>query len=330
MKKTGVLAHIIVFTNTRDVHADIIIPRLQNLGASVFRFNNDQLQSVLCVSLAIDNNNINVAFNNDGGTISTLTYSHIDTAWIRRPFEFTDSPKEIQAKLKRQEIISSISQLIHLLPEKTRVIDKPSHVDVAREKIYQLQVATTIGLPIPNTLITNSPEKAVTFFKTMKGHVVTKAIREGFARIGEDAIGIFTTKVRKDMDFSLVRNCPTLFQEEIEKKSDIRITVIGRKVFAVEIESQQIPEVSLDWRKGSFIMEKIPHHVIELPNPLKNKLFSLLDYFGLHFGAIDMAKTPDGDYVFFELNPSGQFLWLEDITGLPLAEEMTKFLLGIH
>jgi glutathione synthase/RimK-type ligase-like ATP-grasp enzyme len=40
---------------------------------------------------------------------------------------------------------------------------------------------------------------------------------------------------------------------------------------------------------------------------------------GLEYGAIDLRLTPDGEYVFFEVNPAGQFLFVEHACGLPIS-----------
>ncbi len=194
--------------------------------------------------------------------------------------------------------------------------------------MHQLKLARKIGFKIPKTIITNIPQEALNFYRLMKGKIITKSIGDGFVRTEDKMLHTYTTRVKEHMDFGLIRNCPTLFQEEVLKMNELRITIVGRKIFAVEIDSQKYKASSLDWRKAVYKFDKIPHRVVELPVRLKQKLLLLLDHYGLNFGAIDMAKTPEGEYVFFELNPAGQFLWLEDLTGLPLASEMAKFLMG--
>ena len=47
---------------------------------------------------------------------------------------------------------------------------------------------------------------------------------------------------------------------------------------------------------------------------------------GLHYGTIDMVLTPDGRYVFLEINPNGQYLWIEKQSGLPITEAVCDLL----
>jgi len=176
--------------------------------------------------------------------------------------------------------------------------------------------------------VTTSPDRAREFFQLVNKRAIVKSIDVGHAMAWGEVLGIFTTKIPESQNFSLVRNCPTYIQEEIIKKNELRITIIGKKIFAVAMDTQKYRGTKIDWRKAQEYIASVPHHVVTIPLSLEKRLRKLIDHYSLQFGAIDMAITPEGEYVFFELNPAGQFLWLEDVTGLPLAQEMAKFLLG--
>lgn len=49
---------------------------------------------------------------------------------------------------------------------------------------------------------------------------------------------------------------------------------------------------------------------------------------GLCYGAIDMVVTPDERYVFIEINPNGQYLWVEQATGLPISDAICDLLIN--
>jgi glutathione synthase/RimK-type ligase-like ATP-grasp enzyme len=121
-----------------------------------------------------------------------------------------------------------------------------------------------------------------------------------------------------------VRAVPCLFQEHVPKKMDLRITVIGEKIFAAEIHSQQDEQTALDWR--SFSVD-IPYRAAELPGPVAEKCLALVRSYGLNFSAIDMIVTPDDRYVFVENNPNGQFIFVENkVPELAMTDELAACL----
>ena len=117
---------------------------------------------------------------------------------------------------------------------------------------------------------------------------------------------------------------PVTFQEKVEKVSDIRVTVVGDDVFAAEILSQGRESSKVDWRATDD--PNLEHRVHELPSALVSRCRRLVSHLGLNFGALDLALKPDGTYVFFEINPNGEWLWLEDQLGFPLSERIATWL----
>ena len=68
--------------------------------------------------------------------------------------------------------------------------------------------------------------------------------------------------------------------------------------------------------------------MVSLPPEIETALKTMLTQYGLRFGAFDMIVTPDGEYVFLELNPNGQWLWIETITGAPMSRAIADLLAG--
>ncbi|MGP3955598.1 hypothetical protein ACTWPT_06335 [Nonomuraea sp. 3N208] len=106
-----------------------------------------------------------------------------------------------------------------------------------------------------------------------------------------------------------------MFQEEISKTADARVTVVGRKVFASRITT---PDSSLDWRRGDW--NALVHESIDVPEAITKALYAYLDFFGLVFGCFDFALEEGGAdrhqssemWTFIECNPNGQWGWLPD------------------
>jgi glutathione synthase/RimK-type ligase-like ATP-grasp enzyme len=197
-----------------------------------------------------------------------------------------------------------------------RWVNLPSAEHRARRKAYQLSVARQVGLRTPATLLTNDPAAVHAFLENNEA-VIYKHIGEGRHRAA-----IARRLTTSDLDrLAVLPSCPAIFQEHIPARLDLRITVLGTEMHAVEIDSQA-GDGALDWRLDHSVEFK--SHVLE--SKTAQQLHSLMTTLGLLYGAIDMRLTPAGEYVFLEINPGGQFLFLDLLAGTSLAERMAAFL----
>lgn len=314
----------VILTNSIDTHAHILVPEIERLKGKVYRFDTDRLHTHFQLNLHPEKASFSLET-----PVGTIESENIFSLWIRRPYDFAFDVTDPKSKFIKREIVNVIRSISQYVPKNTLIVDHPEAVNRASNKIPQLKDACKFNLKIPDSIITNSPTIAKQFMKKHRRNVIVKPISIGTTEYGNQAFTIFTKKVDNSLDLSLVRNCPTLFQENIRKKSELRITIIGNKVFAVELDSQKIPEAQTDWRQAADKIGKIPHKVVKLPHKIEKSLIDLKNYYGLNFGAIDMAKNEKGEYIFFELNPAGQFLWLDQVTDLNMAKEMAMYLLGL-
>jgi glutathione synthase/RimK-type ligase-like ATP-grasp enzyme len=120
--------------------------------------------------------------------------------------------------------------------------------------------------------------------------------------------------------------CPHLLQSEIDKRFDVRVTVVGSKHFACRIYSQDYSETEVDFRRSSATGRRLRHEIISLPDAVAKACTTLVEMLGLRFGAIDLVEDDDG-FVFLEINPNGQWAWIEQVTGAPIAHEIAELLL---
>ena len=102
---------------------------------------------------------------------------------------------------------------------------------------------------------------------------------------------------------------------------DVRVNIFGEAIFAADVNTH-VPAAELDWRID--LTAKWKEH--KLPDAIGRQLILLLNNLGLHYGCIDLRQQPDGNYKFFEVNPSGQFLFVEIDTGQPLLRSLAKLL----
>jgi glutathione synthase/RimK-type ligase-like ATP-grasp enzyme len=178
-------------------------------------------------------------------------------------------------------------------------MNPPAKDEVAGRKALQLKIAAGLGLRIPRTLITSNPDEARAFV-TAQG--LGRTIFKTFSCT--HAIWRETRLVRQDELDKLdqVRLAPVIFQEYIEAAADLRVTVVGRKIFAASICARET-DYPVDFRMALGQARTEP---AELPPPVAAKLLALMDRLGLVYGAIDLRKT-EGDYVFLEINTAGEF-----------------------
>lgn len=189
-------------------------------------------------------------------------------------------------------------------------VNHPGAVTAADFKPAQLQLAAQFGLAIPPTLVTNDVE-AARKFAADHGPVIYKTFR-GLPRDEDGHTGaIWAQRVDPDTFDDSLNVTAHLFQAEIPKTGDVRVTVVGQKVFAQQIAA---PDGALDWRRGDW--DQLLHAPITVPAAVEVALHSYLAAFGLVFGCFDFALTGDGrelgDWVFIECNPNGQWGWLPD------------------
>jgi glutathione synthase/RimK-type ligase-like ATP-grasp enzyme len=208
-------------------------------------------------------------------------------------------------------------------------IDHVHHIRHAENKQLQIQVARELGLDTPRTLTTNDPSAVRAFAKGCEGGMVTKML-SSFAVYDEGReLVVFTNRVKpQDLaDLSGLSLCPATFQELLPKSLELRVTVVGQRVMSASLDSQTSERAAHDWRRDGLQMVQ-DWRLYQLPREVEEKILRLMDYFSLNYGAIDIILTPDGRHVFLELNPSGEFFWLERNPGLPISEAIADLLMG--
>jgi glutathione synthase/RimK-type ligase-like ATP-grasp enzyme len=197
----------------------------------------------------------------------------------------------------------------------------------ASHKIEQLSRAQTLGFIVPRTLVTQNADAMRDFWRMNHGKVIAKPLSTGHVRRSaneQDSI-IFTNTVLATQldDLEDLANCPTLFQEQIEKEADIRITVVDDDVHAVElIAHEQNGSQRCDIRRND--MKEVQYRPLSLPLDLVYKIRALVGHYCLRFAAIDMARTVAGEHVFFEINPNGQWAWLDLEAGTSIADSFVR------
>src|SRR4051812_35961653 len=203
----------------------------------------------------------------------------------------------------------------------------PQALERTELKMTQLAVAATLGLAIPRTVIANSPDEALEMYERTGGRMIAKPLTRGAVpgRNGEDRLAYRRVVRRRDLKALHTRRwSPVILQEYVPKQVELRVTVVGDEVFPTEIESQASARSRDDWRR--YDLARTPYRRHALPADVAERLHAVVRTFGLCYGAIDLVLTPDGRYVFLEINGNGQWLWIEELTQMPIADAIASLL----
>lgn len=309
---------IIIISSAEDVHAQAVMRELARQGVHDVR--------VLDLSDFPLHMDLIIRMTGNGQHIFGLTFpdgrhvpmDEVTAVWWRRPQPFR-LPPTVTNPIDEQFALSESATAFQGMWQASSAlwVNNATRDAAAVHKPWQLMLAAQVGLSIPETLMTNSPDEARAFWARYPGEVVFKtfiATRYAWRE----------TRMVRPEEVSLahtIRLAPVIFQRYVPAIVDLRITVIGTQILAAEAHSQQ-GEYPVDVRVNRNTVYK-PH---VLPPDIERKLLALMRKLGLEYGAIDMRLTPGGEYVFLEVNPAGQFLYIELAAGIPIAATLAQHL----
>ncbi|HBB65351.1 MAG TPA: hypothetical protein DCZ84_01770 [Candidatus Vogelbacteria bacterium] len=322
---------LLIITSQADSHADYLMHKLIDKGITVVRLNTDDFSNHLSVTYSIGNGHHITITLPDSRSIS-FTPHDITAVWYRKPFlsRFDCTGQSTVTAFAGREIESYLADLISCLGH-VKWINHPYANKTAENKIGQLRLAEQIGLRIPKTLITNDPTRAGDFLRCFPQQgIVYKTLSNPFISETTSAFrSVFTSKVKMSPEIEQsIKVAPCLFQEYIEKAYELRVTVVGQQVFAARILSQEHTQTSTDWRHRQDEVT-LKHEVEILKSDVEQACVQIVKQLGLVFGAIDLIVTLDGKYVFLEINPNGQWLWVEHLLGLHISEALIEELITV-
>ncbi len=319
---------VLVVTDFDDVHADAVIEALNARDWPVFRLNTSSMATEIVLTFRLTGDRFTGVLENFH---HRLILEDCGSVWFRRPAAPQANPAVApQARLYAQEQFDLALRYLNGVVE-SKWINHPLRNCWADNKLVQLRAARDHGLQVPATLITNSPDELQAFRHALSPRTAAVKCIE-MSLEANKALGRQHTTQQlppsEAVDEGEVRLAPVMVQPFIPKAYELRCTVIGRCVYAAKIDSQANSKGSVDWRAAVDFNEKgIPmdlnrYEPATLPAEAERSLISVVDHFGLRFAAIDMIVTPAGEHVFLELNPNGQWLWIETQTGMPLVDAM--------
>ena len=317
------MSNVLILSNKdEDTHVKGLVTELDKLGHSWVLFDPGDFPARVQFTAFVSSRERTSSVSVDG---ARLFFEDITSIWYRRPTPIIprkDLPALEKTFIEREANAGLWGWLRGM---SALWVNHPDAIRAAGHKPQQLQLAQSLGLTIPRTLLTNDAEAFKAFYEECHGNIIYKLM--GYPWYKDSAalpISTYTTRVPKDMVEQAHRVTATahLFQEFIEKQCDLRAIVIGNDVFATEIHGLS-EETYVDFRVDYSKLRYAPHH---LSDHVREALLSINQAYHLSYSAIDLVFTPDGRYVFLELNAVGQFGWLEGRTGFPLYHTLAKLL----
>lgn len=303
---------ILIVSNSEDAHADRVLERLGERGVPFCRLDSDRLitESHIWRISAIPG----ISSHN------SWLIPEVEVVWYRKVY-FPEGNDPIQSFIRQESegLLEAILSRYH----HCRWINPRDRLAQARSKIVQLERAKTFGLRIPDTLLTTDQTMLKAFVDQHGGEIVAKPLQSQVIGTGEGALVTGTRRLTPEHFAAALTGAPCYAQERLRIKSEVRVIVFGNEVFAV----RQIPDRPVDDIK-QLALKSIRHEPCTLEPVMVQKINALMASYGLAFGAIDLAIVDEDEPIFLELNPNGQWLWLQYVCGLNLLDPFIDFLVA--
>ncbi|HEY9679201.1 MAG TPA: hypothetical protein V6C76_14425 [Drouetiella sp.] len=318
------MTRVLILSSTQDLHAMEVMKNLDSLSCpyTVLRFEEFRSGFKLRHIIGGQHRKTDLEIGE-----KKVDLQEVKSIWHRRPglFIVPTTPEPYIGQMIELETRDSISGILNSLS--CLWVNRPLNDTQTMRKLLQLEYAKQVGMEVPLTLVTTDPESVEKFFDECDGQVIYKLIGETTGQFlpRSEIIGIPTLPLRKSdlKHLKQVAHAPHLFQKMIAKVFDVRVTVIGKKLFGCRIHSQS-GRGTIDWR-GDYSVDMQP---VDISNVLQEQIFSLMKRFRLNYAAFDFCELADGQMVFIEVNSAGQYIWMEERTKQPLSLEMAKLLAG--
>jgi ATP-grasp ribosomal peptide maturase len=314
---------VLVLTEPADKTADLVIEELDRRSTRVIRLDAGDFPLSLYVNAWFDG-----AWRGEIGTPDgSVDLRDVRSIYLRRPtgFIFPPSMNEAEQRFAAREARRGFGGLLTSLP--CSWVNHPSRTADAEYKPLQLATAAACGLDVPRTVITNDPDSAGKHSAHLGSSVIYKTFASASVADGKKVALIYANSVTvTDMADSRVALTAHQFQQCVPKVRDVRATVVGKHVFAANILGGDLTSGGLlDWRAD---YDALRYEPVNLPHDVQTALLTMTEALGLSFATVDFVVAADGRHYFLDLNPNGQWGWLQEATGLPIAAAIAAHLTG--
>lgn len=318
---------ILVITNQQDdAHADTLIQRCNDigLGNNIIRLNTENFIHNCQINFNGDNYHVLIK-----DSQREFYSNEILSVWYRRPQPITVLEQEDPGVVEyiQQQATAAMRGLFFLTHDTAKWVNPLPALHAARHKIPQLTLAKHVGFSVPRTIVTNKSEDLKNFFSENE-IICNKSLDSPNYTVNGKMYPYltkkFTTINEIEDKLDSLKICPTLFQEYIDKDVDIRVVIMGKKVTAVAIESQNNKLSQVDFRGISPHL--LQHTIHKLPHDVEKSVLDFVKRSNLLFSSMDLVLDKNGKYYFIENNCNGQWLWLDSLAECNLIDDMIDLL----
>lgn len=316
---------IVIATTTGDFHSHAVALNLRRRGAAVTLWHSNDYPKGATETIAVRDNQCRVVVRD----METQLPAAPTAIWHRRPGMTLDretlDPADVafadqSCRMARRSVMS-------LYGRKAFWVNDSAAAVRANSKPLQQIIAAEAGFRTPDTLYTNDPKEIRVFLRANNDRIIFKPIAGQVWSDDEKIYLPYSTILSESglVSDELLQAAPGIYQEYVPKQYELRVTVMGRQAFAARIPSPKNDRAAIDWRLAG---EQLVMEGVELPEAVVEKCVNVLRELGLVFGCFDFIVRPDDEIVFLEVNQMGQFLFVEDFSGMPLLAAFTDFLLA--
>ncbi|MYN00842.1 hypothetical protein GTP41_01890 [Pseudoduganella sp. DS3] len=303
---------------------------LENEGARAVRMIGDNFPTQQTSSLYVSDGGKFTGYYECINDRTRIAFSDFDVVWLRRP-RWPRIPNNLDprdGKMAKQECDHFVRSVFFSAWDSAVWVNSMEGRRRANSKLLQLREAVSLGFPVPTTLVSNNPNDIREFLDSSDDACIVKPIL-GTSWIEDGRVFVsYTSDIAVDAlpADDAIRACPSIYQKKIVKEFEVRIVFFGKQSFALKLHSQDICGAETDWR----IVDTYRLNVAEIvvPDSVHRFCVRLMTKLKIVHGSFDFAVDSNGNWVFFEVNEAGQFLWMETLAPqLPILDAMTQFLL---
>jgi glutathione synthase/RimK-type ligase-like ATP-grasp enzyme len=313
---------ILILTRNLDREITYIGAELWSRQIDYVRFNVDDIPSLIQLAYSLNrNSDLNIELSIRG---QTLDVTKISAVLLRQfgPNLLKFSGDDLDRTFALEQWEDALQILQHNL--KCEWINNPDSIRLASDRIKQLQFAKKLDFDIPATLITNDSSAAREFYYLHNRNIILKALHHHGVEVGGKLYSIHSRRVT-EKDLSKLDDliyAPCILQRRLIKKSELRITVVGDHVFAAQLDVAN----NMGGYDDIHRLLSSPNFRItvynDLTNSISDRCIKLVKLLGLKYAAIDFVIDENNRLVFLEVNPVGDWYWIESKTGLPITKSM--------
>lgn len=323
---------ILILTDKSDVHPTSVINLMKDRDIPFFRLNTEDLMVDYAFAWFHKSGEAPDFYIKDHSTNKVIWGHEIKSVWYRKPDFPKEFPYTISKEVDRHNQVECKQFYIYLMHYLTDIYSIGNHLydKRANSKMVQSKIAVELGMKIAPTCISNNKADVVNFAKDFDS-ISLKSLHDHWMKAENGLVyDLCTQKVPSEQlafqPEEAFAQTVVFAQQYVEKKYELRVTVMGPHIFTCKLDSQkQTPETgAIDWRQGYDY--NLEHEIIQTPDIIAEFCKKYLLRLNLNFGCFDFIVTPNDEYVFLECNPNGQWGWIEDKCHVPMSEAMVDCL----